>query len=119
MIDRLPHVLLRLEGVALGPGALALYVDGGYSWLLFALLGLAPDLAAVGYAAGPRIGAVAYDLAHVEAWPVALGVVGALAASDGAIAVALVWLLHIGFDRALGYGLKYPTAFKETHLQRV
>jgi len=33
--------------------------------------------------------------------------------------LALIWLVHIGADRLLGYGLKYPTAFKDTHLQRV
>ena len=38
---------------------------------------------------------------------------------DGALAVGLVWLAHIGIDRALGYGLKYPTHFEDTHLQRV
>ncbi|MGH9197581.1 MAG: DUF4260 family protein, partial [Acidimicrobiia bacterium] len=26
---------------------------------------------------------------------------------------------HIGVDRLLGYGLKYPSRFKDTHLQRV
>ena len=30
--------------------------------------------------------------------------------------VALVWAAHIGVDRAVGYGLKYPTGFKHTHL---
>lgn len=119
MIDRLPHLLLRLEGLVVGAAAVALYVDGGYSWLLFVLLVLAPDLAMLGYLAGIRAGAVAYDLAHLEAWPVALGVVGVLAGRERAIAVALVWLLHIGVDRALGYGLKYPAAFRDTHLQRV
>lgn len=39
--------------------------------------------------------------------------------SQIARAVALIWLLHIGFDRAIGYGLKYPSSFKETHLGRV
>ena len=35
------------------------------------------------------------------------------------IGFSLIWLAHIGFDRTLGYGLKCPTAFKDTHLQRV
>ena len=33
--------------------------------------------------------------------------------------LALVWIAHIGFDRALGYGLKYPSAFADTHLGRI
>ena len=52
-------------------------------------------------------------------WPVALGVGGVLAESGTATQLALIWFLHIGADRLLGYGLKYPTSFKDTHLQRV
>jgi hypothetical protein len=51
--------------------------------------------------------------------PLALGIAAILADSRAAAAFALVWLAHIGGDRLLGYGLKYPTAFKDTHLQRV
>jgi hypothetical protein len=115
----MPRVLLRLEGVAVAAAGVALYADGGHSWWLLAALALAPDLAAAGYLAGPRAGALAYDLAHTEVWPVALGVAGALGGWDTAVAVALVWLVHIGVDRAIGYGLKYPTGFRDTHLQRV
>jgi hypothetical protein len=50
---------------------------------------------------------------------VALGTVGVVADSDAATKIALIWLAHIGADRLLGYGLKYPTAFKDTHLSRV
>ena len=71
------------------------------------------------YAAGPRIGAAAYDVVHTYAIPVGLGAVGVVADTDSAIALALIWLTHIGVDRAIGYGLKYPTGFKDTHLQRV
>ena len=113
------RLALRLEGLAVAAGALALYFDGGHSWLALVLLWLAPDLALVGYLAGNRAGAVAYDLAHFEGWPVALGVIGVLAGSDVAVQLALIWLSHIGIDRLVGYGLKYPTAFKDTHLQRV
>jgi hypothetical protein len=119
LTDRLPLPLLRLEGLVLAVAAVALYADGDHSWLLFALLILAPDLSMVGYLAGPRVGALTYDLAHTSAWPVALGTAGVLADSGAAVAVALIWLAHIGVDRALGYGLKYGTAFTDTHLQRV
>jgi hypothetical protein len=110
---------LRIEGLAVAGGALALYFHFGYGWVLLVVLVLAPDLAMLGYLAGPRIGAFAYDLAHTEVWPIALAVAGVLAGRRVPIEVALVWLVHIGVDRLLGYGLKYPTAFKDTHLQRV
>ena len=99
--------------------ALALYIDGEYGWLLLVVLFLAPDLSMLGYLAGPRVGAVAYNLAHTYVGPVALALVGVLGESDRAVQLALIWLAHIGVDRAVGYGLKYPTAFNDTHLQRV
>ncbi|MGB8400729.1 DUF4260 family protein [Bradyrhizobium sp.] len=33
--------------------------------------------------------------------------------------IAMIWLAHIGFDRALGYGLKYQAGFGFTHLGRI
>ncbi len=113
------RLALRLEGAAVALAAIALYLDQGYSWVALLLLWLAPDLGALGYLAGNRVGAVAYDVTHFEGWPLALGVVGVLADSGLAIQLALIWLSHVGIDRAIGYGLKYPSAFKDTHLQRV
>jgi hypothetical protein len=110
---------LRLEGAAVAAAATTLYFHEGYSWVAYVVLALAPDLAMVGYLAGPRVGAIAYDLAHLEVWPLALAVAGILSDTNVAIQLALIWLTHIGVDRALGYGLKYPSAFKDTHLQRV
>ena len=115
----MPRVLLRLEGLAVLVAALALYFDGGHGWLLLAVLALAPDLSMVGYLAGPRVGAAAYNLAHAYVGPLALALGGVLGDSDLAVRLALIWFAHIGVDRAIGYGLKYPTAFKDTHLQRV
>jgi hypothetical protein len=115
----LPRLLLRVEGVALLVAALTLYFHNGNGWVLLLALILVPDLAFAGYAFGPRIGAAAYNALHTTALPLALGVVGVLTGQDTAIAVALIWLAHIGGDRMLGYGLKYPSAFKDTHLQRV
>ena len=116
---RLPGILLRLEGAAVAAGSLALYFDQGFGWVALIVLALAPDLAMVAFAAGPRVGAIAYDVAHTEALPVALGVAGVLSGDELPVQLALIWLIHIGVDRAVGYGLKYPTAFGDTHLQRV
>jgi hypothetical protein len=80
---------------------------------------LVPDLSFGGYLAGPRVGAWAYNSLHTTVGPIALAIVGVLADRDWCVQLALIWLAHIGLDRLLGYGLKYPTAFKDTHLQRV
>jgi len=113
------RAILRLEGLAALAGAAALYAHAGASWRLFAILFLVPDVAMLGYLAGPRVGAVAYNALHAYVGPFCLAVFGFALASETAVAVALIWAAHIGFDRALGYGLKFPTAFGDTHLGRV
>ena len=119
MLERLPRILLHAEGLAVAAVAVTLYFHQGYAWWLLLVLALAPDLALVGYAAGRRAGAAAYNAAHTYFVPVVLGAAGVVVGSESATAVALVWLTHIGVDRAVGYGLKYPSGPKETHLQRV
>jgi Domain of unknown function (DUF4260) len=119
IVVSLPRVLLHAEGIAVAIAAIALYFHAGYPWWLFIALVLAPDLSMVGYLLGSSTGAAAYDAAHTYALPVALGAVGLIVGAETAVQVGLIWLTHIAVDRALGYGLKYPTGFKHTHLQRV
>jgi len=113
------RVLLRLEGFAAFAAALALYAHAGFSWPIFALLFLAPDLSMLSYLAGPHAGAVGYNLAHTYALALALAVTGFFGGLPAAIAGSLIWIAHIGFDRALGYGLKYSTGFGYTHLGHI
>lgn len=107
--------LLRLEGFALLAASAAAYAWLGGGWGAFALLFLVPDLGMLGYLAGPRPGAMAYNALHITALPLALGVLAAWLAPN-LLPYACIWLAHIGFDRALGYGLKYGAGFKATHL---
>lgn len=86
---------------------------------MFAVLLLAPDVSMLGYLAGPRIGAAIYNVFHSYPLPFALGVSGLLAGSQLVVGLALIWVSHIGLDRMLRYGLKYPTEFKDTHLGRL
>jgi hypothetical protein len=95
------------------------YAQLGHGWWLFAGLFLLPDLAMLAYVAGPRAGAAAYNATHTLSVPFGLGAVGLAVGWSPLLALALIWAGHIGVDRALGYGLKYPTAFRDTHLQRV
>ena len=118
-MGRFPHALLRLEGLALGAAAVVVYFHEGYGWILFLALILAPDLSFGAYAFGPKTGAVVYDLLHTEVFAVALGTAGLVSGGKLATELALIWLAHIGVDRLVGYGLKYPTAFDETHFSRV
>lgn len=112
-------LMLRGEGlIALG-AAVAVYAMLGASWWLFAALFLAPDLAMLGYLGGRRIGAHVYNAAHTYIAPALLVGVGVVGHWPLLFALAAILVAHIGFDRALGYGLKYADDFKSTHLSRL
>jgi len=110
---------LRLENLAVFCLSTILYVWLGHAWLLFIGLFVAPDLSFLGYLAGPRIGSHAYNLVHNYAAPIAIGVLGILGERSILVAFGLIWAAHISLDRALGFGLKYPDAFGNTHLGRL
>jgi hypothetical protein len=113
------RALLRIEGLMLFAAATALYWVSGASWWLFAVLLLAPDLSFVAYLAGPRFGAIGYNAAHTTLGPILLGLLGTVMPWPPAATIALIWLAHIGIDRAVGYGLKYASGFGVTHLGRI
>lgn len=109
------RILLRFEGLAALGVALTAYSQAGAGWRLFAILFLVPDLSMVGYLAGKSAGAAAYNAAHSFILPLALPA-AALAGHPELEPYALIWIAHIGFDRALGFGLKYGSGFGHTHL---
>lgn len=112
-----PRLWLRLEGLGVLALAVLVYARGGHSWGLLLLLFLAPDLSFAGYLAGPRVGAAVYNAAHSYVGPIAAAALALLTGRPPV--VACIWAAHIGFDRLLGYGLKYPTGFADTHLGRL
>jgi hypothetical protein len=118
-VTGIPRLLVRAEGAALLGIAALLYARTGQSWWLFAVLFLAPDLSFAGYLGGPKIGALVYNCAHTLIGPAALGLAGLPLPNALFIALALIWTAHIGFDRMLGYGLKYAAGFGFTHLGRI
>jgi hypothetical protein len=111
--------ILRMESAAVGVLGIVAFLSLGGSPLVLIPALLAPDLSMLGYLAGPRVGAVTYNLVHNWALPVGLALL--------AIAIGQLWPLlaatalaaHVGWDRALGYGLKLPTGFKDTHLGHI
>ena len=113
------RTLLRLEGLVLFVGMTVLYYKWEGSWLVYALLFLVPDLSFAAYLIGPRIGAIAYNAAHTYLAPVALMTLGFAGEGPLVLSIAMIWLAHIGIDRALGYGLKYSRGFGYTHLGRI
>jgi hypothetical protein len=106
---------LRFEGVLELAVAVTLYAHVSGAWGIFALTFLAPDLAMLGYLFDRRLGAAAYNATHSYAGPAVLALAG-LSFASSALPFALIWAAHIGFDRALGYGLKSNAGFRYTHL---
>jgi Domain of unknown function (DUF4260) len=113
------RTLLRLEGLALFVGMTLLYWVWDGSWWVYALVFLAPDLSFAAYLAGPKAGAIIYNAAHSYMAPMALMTFGFATSSPLVLSLAMIWLAHIGIDRALGYGLKYSEGFGFTHLGQI
>lgn len=114
-------ILLRSEGLALLVASIAAYrwmIDaqpGALGWWSFTALFLVPDLAMLGFLRSPALGNRSYNLAHTESIPAALLGVALLLNSPALASAAVIWLAHVGFDRAAGYGLKVGR-FNATHL---
>ncbi|HEX6508901.1 MAG TPA: DUF4260 domain-containing protein [Chloroflexota bacterium] len=114
-----PTLLLRVEGGVLLALGLLLYWKIGGNWLAFVLLLLTPDISMAGYLAGPVVGAATYNLIHLYLLPSILAAVAILTGNTIILTLALIWFAHINMDRLLGYGLKLPSDFKDTHLGKM
>ena len=111
--------VLRAEAVALFVAGVVGYLQfGGEPWWLLLLL-LVPDISMLGYVGGPRLGALTYNLVHNLVLALGAVAIGWLAAIAPLALAGTVLVAHVGMDRALGYGLKLPTDFKDTHLGRI
>src|SRR5262249_14219011 len=114
-----PRFLLQTEGALVFLAAILAYRYIHASWLLFFVLLLAPDLFILGYLVNGRIGAAVYNLVHTYAGPLLAFALSFYTNKPFLIPFILIWATHIGMDRMLGFGLKYPAGFKDTHFQRV
>ncbi|RPF50391.1 DUF4260 domain-containing protein [Aquisalibacillus elongatus] len=111
--------LLHLEGAAALLLTIYIYYYFNFNWVWFFALLLAPDLSMLGYLISQRMGTILYNLVHTYILSVSIIICGLLFSSEIMLALGLIWSAHIGMDRMVGYGLKYPTSFKHTHLNRV
>jgi len=111
-----PIAQRRLECTALLVAAIVMYGHWQFSWKVFVLNFFLPDLPILMYYRGPRIGGVAYNIAHFLLLPVLIGLFGLVSNSPMAQQISLIWISHIAFDRALGWGLKYEDSFCNTDM---
>ena len=110
--------------VALLASAIAVFVNVDAGWWVFPVFAIAPDLA---FLAGigqtgtlergqmPSRAVPAYNALHRIWGPLALGLLAALGLLPPVLLVgALVWGVHVCFDRALGYGLRTRDGFQRS-----
>ncbi|MCB0603058.1 MAG: DUF4260 domain-containing protein [Saprospiraceae bacterium] len=111
--------LLRLEEASLFLLSWYFFTSAGFAWWWFLVWLLAPDLSMIGYLVNPQVGAYLYNFVHHKGLAVVLILIGTISLSP--LLAAAGWLLlgHSSMDRVFGYGLKYITDFKDTHLGRI
>lgn len=111
-----PIIAQRLESVAILVLTIGLYINLDSSWWLFGALILLPDISIAAYLVGNRIGQVVYNLLHSYSMPMGIYLLLSSLVTPFILEITLIWIAHIAIDRSLGYGLKFPTNFKHTHL---
>lgn len=111
--------ILRLESLLFLLGSLYFYYLLSGNWMLFFLFLLLPDVSMIGYLKSKRLGSITYNLIHNFTLPLLMIAVGFLLNNLTTHALGLILLAHVAMDRLLGFGLKYPTAFKDTHMQKL
>lgn len=116
MTHGLVRLWLRIEASVVCTASVWVYAQSGRGWGLFAALILVPDVSLVGYLGGPRVGAAVYNAVHSYAAPLLLALWSAGTGRGDWLPLLAIWTAHNALDRAVGYGLKYPTSFGETHL---
>ena len=87
-----------------------------YQWWWFLVLILVPDFSMIGYVFGSKAGASSYNLFHHRGIAVLVYLAGIYFHQNEIQLAGVILFSHSSFDRMLGYGLKYETGFKYTHL---
>lgn len=111
--------LIRLEEATMFLLSIYLFSLLPYAWWWFLVLILAPDLSMFGYVAGPKVGAVCYNIAHHKGVAILVYIIGAYWHNEGLMLAGVILFGHSSMDRVMGYGLKYPDDFKHTHLGQI
>src|SRR5690625_1791657 len=111
--------LIHIEWISFLALSVYFYSYNHFSWILFAILLFAPDLSIIGYVLGNKIGAIIYNMIHTYILSIAIIFLGLMMSQQTILAIGLIWTAHIGMDRTFGFGLKYPTQFKDTHFGRL
>ncbi|PGK51537.1 hypothetical protein CN918_27485 [Priestia megaterium] len=115
MVKKMVHI----ESLVIFLGMICLYYHFELNWWVFLIFLLAPDLAMFGYTINKKTGAIIYNLFHTYSLSLLLLGYALITQSHLFLTIGLIWTAHIAMDRIVGYGLKYVSDFKDTHLQKL
>ena len=108
--------LLRLEELAMFSFCIFLLAKHESAWWVYILLVVGPDIGMLGYLINNMAGAISYNIFHHKGVALAIFAFGFLSQIDAIQILGLILFGHSSMDRMFGYGLKFFTGFKETHL---
>ncbi|PEJ07324.1 DUF4260 domain-containing protein [Bacillus wiedmannii] len=111
--------IVHFEGLVVFVATIYAYSIYEFSWIIFFVFLLAPDVSMLAYGINNRVGAKIYNICHTYIISILIAIIGVYFKIDTVIIIGLIWTAHIGMDRMFGYGLKYETDFKDTHIQRL
>jgi hypothetical protein len=117
-LDRQAKTWLQIEGFGAFVAATIAYASLGGDLVWFVPALLLPDLSAIGYLRGPRIGALVYNLVHNAALGLAVLGAGLYLSVAPIVLAGTILVAHVGMDRFAGYGVKLMSSFHDTHLGR-
>ncbi len=109
----------RIESGVIFVSSLYLYLFLDFNLIVFGLLLFVFDFFMIGYLFNSKVGAYVYNLGHSMIFPPMLFLIGYVTDTRIIIGFSLIWFAHIGLDRLLGYGLKFTSDFKDTHLGHI
>ncbi|QNL48000.1 DUF4260 domain-containing protein [Olivibacter sp. SDN3] len=110
---------LKIEEITMLTLSFLVFVAIGYAWWLFFALLLLPDISMLGYFAGNKTGAIIYNIGHHKGIALFIALLGYYFTIPYFLPAGIILFAHSSMDRAFGYGLKYTTGFKHTHLGQI
>jgi hypothetical protein len=110
---------IKLDELGLFVLGIYLFDQLDYAWWWFLVLILTPDLSMIGYVFGNKTGALSYNLFHHRGIAIVFYLVGVYFHNNEIQLSGVILFTHSSMDRMFGYGLKYETGFKDTHLGEI
>ncbi|MBF4466772.1 DUF4260 domain-containing protein [Flavobacterium sp. LC2016-12] len=111
--------IIKLEELGLFILGIYLFSLLNYEWWWFLALILVPDFSMLGYVFDTKIGAFLYNIFHHRGIAVLLYIIGCYFKIEILQLTGIILFSHSSMDRFFGYGLKYESGFKYTHLGEI